>query len=360
MKIHKIEAFHLHVPVRSGQSSPWIGETGRQIFVRAEGAGGLVGWGACFAYGVPGAVCQVVEEIAPLAIDGPDSSIEAVVSHMERRTANWSRKGVARFALAGIELALWDLKGKESDLPVCALLAGDGPVRETIPVYYSLPRFETPDEVAAACDEALRDGYSAVKLHQVDIPSVEAARDALGPDADLMLDVNAPWSLEEAIAMAGRLERFDLRWLEEPVWPPEDYRAMAALRSATGIRIACGENDATSHAFCDAIAAGAADVLQPSLLKVGGLIEMSRIAEVISGSEAELAPHSYYHGPGFMASLHFAAATPSVTCLEIPYGVPETPIMTLEPERNGANLGVPTRPGLGADPGPEILKLLSS
>src|SRR5207244_970109 len=89
---------------------------------------------------------------------------------------------------------------------------------------------------------------------------------------------NCPWSVEEAIRVGRRLERFDLRWLEEPVWPPEDYAGLARVREALRIPIAAGENDATVFGFRELIAQGAADIVQPSVTKVGGLLEMKKIA----------------------------------------------------------------------------------
>src|SRR5207247_3938676 len=92
-------------------------------------------------------------------------------------------------------------------------------------------------------------GYTAIKLHQTDVESVAVARDAVGWEVELMLDTNCPWTVDEAIAMARRLEPVGLRWLEEPVWPPEDYLGLARVRAATSIPIASGENEATAFGF---------------------------------------------------------------------------------------------------------------
>src|SRR6185369_5672045 len=161
-----------------------------------------------------------------------------------------------------------------------------------------LLRYETPGDVARAVAAALAMGFTAVKLHQTDEASVATARDAAGPDVDLMLDTNCPWTVEEAIRMGRRLERYGLRWLEEPVWPPEDYAGLARVRQALRTPIACGENDATVFAFRDLIAAGAADVVQPSVTKVGGIGEMKKIATLAAAANVTFVPHSFYFGPG--------------------------------------------------------------
>lgn len=126
-----------------------------------------------------------------------------------------------------------------------------------------------------------------------------------------MLDVNCPWSVEDAIRVGRQLERYNLRWLEEPVWPPEDYPGLAQVRASLAIPIASGENDATVFAFCDLMAAGAADILQPSVTKVAGLAEMKKIAALAAAANVTLAPHSFYFGPGLAATLHLIASTPA-------------------------------------------------
>ncbi len=136
------------------------------------------------------------------------------------------------------------------------------------------------------------------------------AREAGGDGIALMLDTNCPWSVEEAIRIGRRLERYDLRWLEEPVWPPEDYAGLARVRAAVRIPIASGENDATVHGFAALLAAGAADIVQPSMTKVGGVGEMKKIAALAAAANATLVPHSFYFGPGLAATLHVAASTP--------------------------------------------------
>ena len=155
--------------------------------------------------------------------------------------------------------------------------------------------------------------------------------------------------------MGRRLERFGLRWLEEPVWPPEDYAGLARVRAALRIPIACGENDATVFAFSAMVAAGAADIVQPSVTKVGGLGEMKRIATLAAAANVTLAPHSFYFGPGLAATLHVIASTPGVPYIEFPPGELDAPLLA-EPIRSSDGfLSVSDRPGLGADPDPGVL-----
>src|SRR2546428_7604454 len=142
-----------------------------------------------------------------------------------------------------------------------------------------------------------------------------------------MLDTNCPWSVEEAIRVGRRLERFDLRWLEEPVWPPEDYAGLARVRAALRMPIAAGENDSTAFGHAALIAAGAADVIQPSITKVGGLGETKKIAALAAAANVTVVPHCFYFGPGLAATLHFALSTPCVPYVEFPPGELQAPLM---------------------------------
>jgi L-alanine-DL-glutamate epimerase-like enolase superfamily enzyme len=257
------------------------------------------------------------------------------------------------FAISGVELALWDLTGKGSGVPVHALLGGL--CQRDVRAYASLLRYASASDVGRAATLMVARGFTAIKLHQIDVDSVEVARDAVGDDVDLMLDTNCPWTVEDAIAIGRRLERFGLRWLEEPVWPPEDYVGLARVRAAVRIPIASGENDATLHGFSALVAAGAADVLQPSVTKVGGLGEMRKIATLAAAAGVTFVPHSFYYGPGLAATLHVIAATPGVPYVEFPPGALEADLLA-EPFRCvGGRVGAPTAPGLGADPDPDVL-----
>jgi len=295
----------------------------------------------------------VDDALAPLVIGEDPTRIEPLVQRLHRALMIWGRRGLAMFAVSGVELALWDLAGKARGVPVYQLLGGL--CQPAVRAYASLLRYASPSEVGHAAATVVARGYSAVKLHQIDVESVAVAREAVGDGVELMLDTNCPWSVEEAIRIGRQLERFDLRWLEEPVWPPEDYAGLARVRAALGIPIACGENDATAFAFREILAAGAADIVQPSVTKVGGLSEMRRIAALAEAAGVTLVPHSYYFGPGLAATIHFAAATAGVPCVEFPPGELEAPLLA-QPIRCVDGAVTPAeRPGLGADPDPDTL-----
>lgn len=355
MKITEVRAIPLAIPHRERHPpSPWSPGLAKQILVRLTTDAGLVGWGECFAYGAPLAVCNIVDEaLAPLLLGQDPARLEHLARTLQQALMIWGRRGLAMFAISGIELALWDLAGKARDLPVYELLGGL--VQPSVRAYASLLRYPSPSDVGRAASAMTAQGYTAIKLHQVDVESVAVAREVVGDGVEIMLDTNCPWTVEEAIRIGRQLERFDLRWLEEPVWPPEDYPGLARVRAALRIPIASGENDATAFGFAALLAAGAADVVQPSVTKVGGIGEMKKIATLAAAANVTLVPHSFYFGPGLAATLHVIASTPGVPYVEFPPGQLEAPLVR-EPIRCvGGSVAVPAGPGLGADPDPDVL-----
>jgi L-alanine-DL-glutamate epimerase-like enolase superfamily enzyme len=356
MKITGVRAIPLAVPIKESApvQSGWSARASKQILVEMRTDDGLVGWGEAFAYGPPLAVCNVIDDaLAPLLVGQDATQIEALVDRMHRALMIWGRRGLGMMAVSGVELALWDLAGKARGVPVYALLGGLA--QPALRAYASLPRYESPSDVGRAASAMAAMGFGAIKLHQTDVDSVAVAREAVGESVELMLDTNCPWTVEDAIRMARRLAPYGLRWLEEPVWPPEDYAGLARVRRAVPMSIACGENEATLFGFREIIAAGAADVLQPSMTKVGGLLEWKKIATLASASNVTLVPHSYYFGPGLAATLHAAASTPGVPYVEYPGGE-LLPALLAQPIRcvNGA-VTVSDAPGLGADPNPDVI-----
>ncbi len=123
-----------------------------------------------------------------------------------------------------------------------------------------------------------------------------------------MLDVNCPWTLYEARARAKEFEEFRLKWLEEPLWPPENYDGLAQLRRACSIPIAAGENVSTLMDFERLLAAGSVDFVQPSPAKMGGISELCKVFPIAAVRNITLMPHCFYDGPGLLAAIHVISA----------------------------------------------------
>lgn len=356
MKITALEAVTLAIPLKPmGPPSAWTGGARKQIIVRIVTDAGAVGLGEAFAYGAPLAVASVVaESLAPLLVGQDPLRIEALVDLMHRGTMIYGRRGLAMFAISGVEIALWDLLGKVRGAPVYELLGGA--VRPRLPVYASLLRYDSPAEVAQACRHFVSRGFRMLKLHQTDVASVRAAREAVGPDVELMLDTNCPWQPAEAIAMARALEPYRLFWLEEPVWPPEDYAGLARVAAATDTPIALGENESTLFGFREIVERRAGDVLQPSITKVGGISEFRKIAALAQAANLAIAPHSFYFGPGLAATLHVAATLGGRMPVEFPTGELETPFLAPPLQARDGWIEAPSGPGLGVEINEEAVR----
>jgi L-alanine-DL-glutamate epimerase-like enolase superfamily enzyme len=357
MKITAIEAICLALPMKPlDPPSPWTAATRKQIVVRVKTDGGPTGVGEAFAYGAPLAVCNVIEEsLAPLLVGQDPLRIEYLVDLMHRGTMIYGRRGLAMFAISGVDIALWDLLGKALGAPVHALLGGA--TRPTLPVYASLMRYDSPKDVAGACKSFVKQGFTMLKLHQTDVASVRAAREAVGPSVELMLDVNCPWTPAEAIAMARALEPYRLFWFEEPVWPPEDYTGLAEVTRATATPIALGENESTLYGFREIVERRAGNILQPSITKVGGITEFRKIAALAQAANLPIAPHSFYFGPGLAATLHVAATWGGPVPVEFPTGEHETPFLAQPIQARDGRVDVPTGPGLGVEVNQEAIRL---
>lgn len=355
MKITAVQAYPLAIPLRPLRPhSPWLDGMRKQIVVKITTDDGLVGLGECFAYGAPLAVASVVEEsLVPVLVGENPTEIERLVEKMERSMLLYGRRGIAVHAMSGVEIALWDLAGKARGMPVHDLLGGR--YASEIRAYASLLRYPSPAEVAAACRHYVAVGFGAVKLHQIDVESVRVGRDAVGPDVELMLDVNCPWSPREAIRMGRAFEPYRLAWFEEPVWPPEDYRGLAEVSAALETPIAAGENEGLAQGFADIIAHRAVDILQPSMTKVGGLLEFKKICTLAAAANLSVVPHSFYFGPGLAATLHLIAASPGCRWLEFPTGELEAPLLTEPIQPRGGVVRVPSGPGLGVTLNEEVL-----
>lgn len=360
MKIAKVETIALKVPFEfGGARGGWGGRdwvTNDILLVKVETDSGITGWGEAFCYSCLEATeAAVLQMIVPNVIGRDAGDIARLSRDVQQSLHLFGRYGITLFALSGVDIALWDIAGKAAGLPLHRLLGGTG--RAGIPAYASLFKYGDREQVAARVRLALDQGYRHIKLHEKTEPEVRAAREAAGSGVPLMVDTNCPWTPEEARRMTLRLKPYDLHWLEEPIFPPEDFRSLARLRQETGVPLAAGENACTAFQFHDMLTLGAVDYAQPSVTKVGGISEFLKVAALAEAHGIPVMPHSPYFGPGFLATLQLMAAHPT------PGGLVERFHLDLEASlygdwitpRDGA-FGIPPGPGLGLDPDPAVIK----
>ncbi len=323
------------------------------LLVRVETEDGLVGWGEAFGHAAIAATKAALDSIvAPLVLGRDAGDIDALTRQVLHGVHLLGRNGPFVYAFSGIEIALWDLLGKRAGQPIWRLLGGGNAPR--LDAYASLLSYGNDLDLVARNTAAARaQGYRHIKLHELTREAVQAANQA-APDAAIMLDVNCAWTPPIARRMAAALADTGLFWLEEPVWPPEDVAGLASLRRF-GIPLSAGENTAGLFGFRALIEAGAIDVAQPSVTKLGGVGEMRRVIALAHAHGIEVAPHSPYFGPGFLATLHIAAAMVERPMIEVLWLDMEANPFDPWVRAEGGTVAVPTGPGLGCDPDPAIL-----
>lgn len=358
MKITALEAIPLEIPFDPGGKphtlggQPWTRLS--ILLVRVETESGLVGWGEAFSYACRRAVQAVVEDmIAPLAVGADAADIAGLNRRVQKALHLQGRYGLTLFALSGLDIALWDIAGKAAGVPLHRLWGA--PAGRTIPGYASLYFYRDAALVAERCRAAAGQGYRWIKLHEIAEPEVAAAREALGEDVPIMVDTNCPWTLEQARRQALAFKPYGIYWLEEPIFPPEDFASLARLQADTGVPVAAGENACTAFEFEKMFAAGAVTYAQPSVTKVGGVSEFREVASLAASQGVTVMPHSPYFGPGFPASLQLAATLPEGALLERLYVDLEASLYGDLIDPVDGNFHVPDGPGLGMDPDPQVI-----
>lgn len=316
------------------------------LFLEIETDEGVTGVGECSGW--PRVVETAIADLGHVLIGQDPAHIDRLWAQCYRAMMGHGLTGtVGSGALSGIEMALWDIKGKVLGAPVWQLLGGA--IRERIPVY---GHAHTADEALALKDL----GYSALKTPFtgiVDFDRIGMLRDTVGPEMDIAVDAHGPsWmSAADAILVGRELEPFDLLFYEDPV-PPENLDMLARLRDHVAIPLAAGERVGTVHGCREHIERDLVDVIQPDTGRGGGIGQMRKIAAMAEPHGIMLAPHSGSLGPvAEFAALHIMATVPNALLLErIEFDWPGryevvTPVLKVE----DGWIPIPTAPGLGVE-----------
>ncbi|TPG60247.1 mandelate racemase/muconate lactonizing enzyme family protein [Roseomonas nepalensis] len=374
MRIARVHATWCRVPIpyeRQHTSDFGRVPTFDSVIVRVETACGITGWGEAKAGVGSAAACAglaaiVNDDYAPLLVGQDPRDISRLWDVMYNTPREGyavaggyalpqvGRRGLSISAIAGVDVALWDILGKSLGVPVWRLLGGRRV--ERMPAYASggwADAAKIGAQLQGYCDQA---GFRAVKMRvgvmdgspARSAARVRAAREALGPDIRLMADAHGTWTVAEARAFARMVEDCDLFWFEEPV-SADDKAGMAEVRRSSSVPISAGESEFTRHDFREICELRAADVLQPDLAIAGGLTEGLRISALASAFNLRLAPHLWSGAPAFAAGMHLAATQSAGFILE--YSLGHNPMLhdLIEesfPVEDG-HVAIPDRPGLG-------------
>jgi L-alanine-DL-glutamate epimerase-like enolase superfamily enzyme len=381
VKIHSVDASWLHVPLPAakqhrsdfGQISAFDG-----VLVRVRTEDGLVGWGeakpAVGSAGNGAALVAIVEqELAPLLVGQDASQIGALVLRMQsgsraalaQRAARpmpiLGRRGAHQAAIAGVDLALWDLLGKAHDCPVLALVGGAA--RPSIPAYAS-GGWANAECIGEELGAYVEQGFHAVKMRvgamdggvQTSLERLRAARDALGRASAIMVDAHGTLSVAEARRFCAGAAELGPRFVEEPV-ASDDRAGLAEVRRSSVLPIAAGESEHTCFDFVELIGERALDVLQPDLAIAGGFSEGQKIAALAWASRLELAPHCWGSAISFQAARTLALASPAGAFVEVPMG--GAPLLremaSIDLALHEGALLPPAGPGWGVEPDPAFV-----
>lgn len=311
MNITRVEAIHCalpysyHRPAASSRASGW--PTIDTLLIRVETDEGIEGWGEAFGFMSCATTRRAVETlIAPLCTGRDPRDITGLMDELTRKLHNYGRSGAVAYGLSGLDIALWDIAGKIAGKPIYKLLADT--TATDLPAYASLLRYGDPAVVAHAAALAVERSFGNIKVHEIGTAEVAAARAAIGPGLPLTIDMNCPWTCDDALRMAEAWRPYDIFWMEEPVWPPDDFSAMARFAARSPIRLAAGENAGSLEEFERLMDIGKVAFVQPSVTKVGGISEMRRIIAAAKSRGVTVALHSPYFGPGLAATVHLIAA----------------------------------------------------
>lgn len=362
LTIARVEAMVFRYPVKTPVRTSFGTMHDRPaVFVRVEDSDGAAGWGEVWC-NFPGCGAEhrarLVETVmAPLLLGKRFEGPQAAFAHLSEATAvlalQSGEPGPIAQAIAGIDLALWDLAARRDSEPLWRYLGGP---HGRVPVYAS---GLNPDQPEALAMQRHAEGYRAFKLkvgfgEARDIANLEALRAALGEDMPLMADANQAWSLPEAQQMAGRLAHFRLGWLEEPLRADRPWSEWRALRLSTPQPLAGGENLAGDAAFDAALQAQVLSVLQPDAAKWGGISGCWPVIRRAQAAGLRYCPHYLGAGVGLLASAHLLAAAGGDGMLEVDAN-PNPLRSTLSPplqriDDGFAELG--EAPGIGIVPDP--------
>ncbi len=373
MKVTKVTCHLLQSKVDRPFTSArgWLYTTRSSCVVEVETDAGVTGWGECYG---PAAVNKALIETqyAPRVVGRDPFDVEVVWEDLYNRIKDYGAQGFSITALSGIDIALWDVLGRATGLPVHKLIGGAH--RKEILAYATGLYFIDMDRlVEEAVEEALEykeQGFRAIKMKiglgdpKLDVRRVRAVREAIGPDVALAVDANHCFTVPQAIRLGRMLEELDLLWFEEPI-SPEDHEGYVQVTQALDLAVAGGENDFTRWGFRDVIAKKAMDIVQPDVCAAGGISEMRKIATLASAFGVECVPHAWGSAIGLAATVQFLAALPD----QPPAFRPIPPMLEFEQtpnplrdelarepivQRRGV-VAVPDGPGLGIEVDREVL-----
>lgn len=360
IRLARLEAYAFRVPITNPIKVAFGTFRDRpMVLVRAVEEDGSEGWGevwcnwpAVTAEHRARLAADVGERLVGRELHDPAQAFEQLTRELDVLALQTGEAGPIAAAIAGIDIALWDLAARRDGVPLHRYLGGD-PSKTDVPVYVTGINPDAPERFALARQA---EGHRAFKLKigfemGKDLANLRAMREALGPEAVITCDANQAWSLDQSQHFVREARGLDLQWLEEPMRVDAPDADWLALARASSIPLAGGEN-LQAGGFDAAIALGALQVIQPDVTKWGGISGNLRVARAAVAAGRRYCPHYFSGGLALLSSLHVLAAAGGSGLLEFdahPNPNRESIIDDLLPLHDG-RVPIPTAPGLGAEP----------
>lgn len=368
MRITGLEGFNLKSPLERsfGWSNGWLSHRSIDV-VKIETDEGITGWGEGYV-GPGGSVVKQLFQDLLIGAD-PMNRIGLWQQMFSRLYNNNAYGGFGGSAISAVDIALWDIAGKATGLPVSDLLGGR--VRDRVAVYATglyYTEGEFPTRLLEEATGYVEMGFTGMKTKvgglpmEEDVRRVAAIRDAIGPDIKLMVDANQAFNAASAIRLGNMLAELDLMWFEEPVGA-KDLDGYLQVKSAIPMPVSGGENLRTRYEFKDFLAKRAYDIAQPDVINVGGITEMRNVAMTANSMGIQVNPHVWGSPIMIAASLHLASTLPPCTPARDPQPYAQEPVMEYDRTPSGirdslsitqfemidSTVVVPTGPGLGIE-----------
>jgi len=326
----------------------WRREWCNQIFVKVV-ASGVLGWGEVLPAGgnIRDPYLGVLKRLKE-AVAGKDEEDYEGIWNLMRRLTFTGGYGITTGAMSGIDIALWDIRGRKKERAIGALIGDVGRVGR----YASLSRYEGVEKLRDAVAWLRAQGYHSIKLHQTGSDTLECVRkvrEHSGRDFELMVDMNCAMPFEKAKRFMEDVHRYELKWVEEPVWPPDDFESLAKLNKIGPV--AAGENFFSIFEFKRLLDERALSYYQPDITKVGGFTPLVKMMALFKKHGGKVALHNRPHNGwiGAIASAHAASMIGGDALIETPPN--EVPSRYFEvSSKVEKNEILPEGPGLGIIP----------
>jgi len=376
MKITNIRSWVVKVPWDHNPGADVVRDPGARvfIFVQVETDAGITGWGEITTYPGPvanRAVAAYVDQIGAWLQGENPTNIEAIWHKIFRGMTYVGTRGATTAAISAIDIALWDIRGKVLGLPIYQLMGG--PVRDRIALYCHPYNPTSPASITASAQEIVAAGFKAFKMDPMihNLPGgnagylegelaadveakaldiLAAARAAVGPEIEILIDAHGLYNVPAAVRLANKMAAYNIFWFEEPV-PPESWKALKQVREQVKVSLCTGERLHTRWEFVPIFEGGLADFVMPDVTWTGGISELKKIATMAEAYYIPISPHDASGPVNVVAGAQVMMTVPNFYKLEVHrYDLSGYNLLIDQPldVREGA-LHLTDRPGLGIE-----------